>query len=471
MISISIDSLIAWLSVSFFCLPFFAVAKGLTLDWRPRFKEAVFVFCACLVVGAIILINRLLHPVFTHLLGDLALIFFLVLYLHKVQLYPIRKAITLMMLACVIVIIAELGLTIVSFVFSLPLHPIFSTQFTYAFPTSISSSWFFRLYLPLYVSIALVTVILLWLSKNLRPIISRSIHLQKGFMFFSIYCIAFLFVIVNVWRAMAFPADLLTPNILFVFIFACILFALFTLFTIAKFSELEARHAEAEQQKAQTYAATLEQQQVNILKFKHDYKNLLLSMQAYIHDKDWAGLEQFYASTVEAASFALSDSRSVFDYLHQIKIREVKSILIEKLIRAQNLGEDIQVTFEANEDVNELPIDSITLVRMLGIILDNAIEALEELGCGTLFVSCLTWEAGVTFIVENTCSLHTPPLDLLWQPNYSTKGLGRGRGFTILSELVQTYPNVSLDTLIENGRFRQALLIETPKKQKKGKQA
>ena len=457
---ISMSTLFSWLLISLFCLPFFMIAKALTLNWKPCLKESAFILFASLVTSGIILLNRALHDVFTHVLGDYALVFFLVLYLHKMKAYLIKKAIPLMLLSILIVIMAELTLSILLYVFFLPAPSFFSTSFTYAFPTHITLSQFLRFVLPLYVLAALFTLAFLRFSRKGRKIISRNPYLQSRIMLFSIYCLVFLTILANMWRAMALSANPLLPDLPLALIFLCILFVLFNLHTIAIYSEHEKRQKDMEHQNLQSYIDGLERQQASILKFKHDYQNLLLSMQSFLDEEDWAGLKQFYASTSDVASSVIQESCSIFNSLHKIKLREIKSILAAKLILTQSMNADIQAIFEANEDIDEFPLDSVVLVRMLGIILDNAIEALSELPSGRLFVSCLKWDAGITLIVENTCRPDMPPLSRLWSTGFSTKGAGRGQGLPILSELISACPNVSLDTSIEGTSFRQALLIE-----------
>jgi len=96
---------------------------------------------------------------------------------------------------------------------------------------------------------------------------------------------------------------------------------------------------------------------------------------------------------------------------------------------------------------------------MLGIILDNAIEALSALGTGQLRVACLKMGGGVIFIVRNDCSPDMPKLHQLRQDGFSTKGKSRGQGLSILSELANACPNVTLDTSIADGKFVQKLII------------
>ena len=460
MFSLNIHSFFNWISFSFLCVPFFFVAKALTLDWKLRLKECLFIFISSLIIGGVILINRYLHEVFSHILGDLTLVLFLVLYLYKIKLYPVKKAVPLMLVTMVCMIMTDLTMYIISILFSLPVPILFSAYFTYSFPGYTAYPEALVYIFPALVCTSFYTAIVLRFSKRVRQLINRNAQLQSTLMIFCISCIIFVAVIVTTWRAMTFTASFSEPSLGFVCILICILFTLFSIYTISRFSEYERQQQAIAQKNLQHYIDNLEQQQASILKFKHDYRNLLLSVQSFIHDEDWEGFKKFYSSKTEAASLAISESPSVLDSLHKIKPREIKSIVGTKILQAQNINENIQAVFEANEDINEFPINPVVLVRILGIILDNAIEALSELGQGRLFISCLKWKAGITIIVENTCRKDIAPIDLIYRPNFTTKDGRRGQGLHILNELISTSPNLMLDTTIEGGLFRQALLIE-----------
>ena len=128
-----------------------------------------------------------------------------------------------------------------------------------------------------------------------------------------------------------------------------------------------------------------------------------------------------------------------------------------KLMVAQNL--DIDTTFEADGEIAHIPVDSVALVRMLGIILDNAIEELETLGQGKLLVACFKTEESVTFVVQNTCRPNIPQLHQLEQAGFSTKGEGRGLGLSNLAEITNSYPEIALWTSIKDGNFIQKLTV------------
>jgi len=209
----------------------------------------------------------------------------------------------------------------------------------------------------------------------------------------------------------------------------------------------------------QYYTDELERYQLGVRKFRHDYQNILLSLSAYIEDGDLVGLQQYYNTSIKPTSDVIIKDSFALDGLDKIKIPAIKSFLVAKLISAQNTSGDIHITFEANKEIDYIPLNLIALVRMLGILLDNAIEELSKLGHGDLLISCLKWDAGSTFVVQNTCRPDIPSPQQLWKAGFSTKGKGRGLGLVNLSELVDAYPNVTLTTTISENSFRQELLI------------
>jgi len=192
-------------------------------------------------------------------------------------------------------------------------------------------------------------------------------------------------------------------------------------------------------------------------KFKHDQGNILSSMDIFFKDDDWDGAKRYYNDKIKPAFDVITASDFALESLNKIKVQEIKGILTIKLAMAQNLG--IDTRFDADEVIDSIPVDSIALVRMLGIILDNAIEELESLGSGTLLVGCFKVEGSVNFVVQNTCRSDMPMLQQLQKPRFTTKGKGRGLGLDNLTELTDSLPNVVLLTGIKDGQFTQKIMI------------
>lgn len=103
----------------------------------------------------------------------------------------------------------------------------------------------------------------------------------------------------------------------------------------------------------------------------------------------------------------------------------------------------------------------INLSRIIGILLDNAIEASEKIEDDPLIRIAFikNEDDSVMFIIMNKCKPDMPRVHTLFQENYSTKGKNRGLGLSNLKEITDATSNVLLDTTIDNNYFIQKVEI------------
>ena len=215
-----------------------------------------------------------------------------------------------------------------------------------------------------------------------------------------------------------------------------------------------------EQRSMEEYVSRVEEDNIEIRKFRHDFQNIMTSLSLYIEDGNLEQLREYYRLNFEAASELIAKSEFVISDLANIRVSEIKCILAAKLLDAQNLN--IETLVEATSIIESVPVDTFSLVRMLGIIMDNAIEELSHHDDGKLAVACFEQDDGVSFIVQNSCRSDTPPLHILKRVGFSTKGRGRGLGLNNLSELSSSMENVTLQTIIEGGYFTQKIWVGNP---------
>ena len=223
-------------------------------------------------------------------------------------------------------------------------------------------------------------------------------------------------------------------------------------------AKYEVQRKEDEQKALQFYTTEIEHQYMVVRKYQHDYQNILSSLYAFIEEGDMEKLKEYYMQNIAKTSEDIKRDKFALEALSKINVTEIKGILAAKLMKAQSLG--IDTTFEAKDEINAVYMDSVALVRMLGIIMDNAIEELEQIKAGKLLVGCYKLGDGITFVIQNTCRPDTPEIYMLEKEGFSTKGEGRGLGLSNLSELVGLFENVALFTSIEDGNFIQKLRIE-----------
>lgn len=115
---------------------------------------------------------------------------------------------------------------------------------------------------------------------------------------------------------------------------------------------------------------------------------------------------------------------------------------------------------EADEGIRlNQKVDSVLLIRILGILLDNAIEEVETIEGGKLLIGIFSVKGDTIFVIENTARQKIEPMQVLKQKGFSTKGEGRGLGLSNIDELTAMEPNILLETIISEQRFIQKVIV------------
>ena len=211
----------------------------------------------------------------------------------------------------------------------------------------------------------------------------------------------------------------------------------------------------------QSYTCQIEQLYQNIRGFKHDYINILTTMQQYIEDNNWPALTTYYYSEILPSRNLIQDDTMMLGRLSNLQIPELKSIYYKKYITA--IEEGIHVELEIPSPVTKINAKHLDIARITGIYLDNAIEALrlesKAGGKRTLRSAIIDSEDAVTIIIENDCADFSLNIHQLGSANYSTKGINRGMGLYLASRLMQPYKNLQSTTNFEDRTFTQILKI------------
>ena len=221
------------------------------------------------------------------------------------------------------------------------------------------------------------------------------------------------------------------------------------------------RTKQAEDQALQQYTYDVERQAQDMHSFRHDYMNILMSLNEYVKDSDNKELKDFFYEKIYKTKGGLYKNAAFeLQNLNKITNKEIKSIFVVKLEKM--LSENIQVEFEANEVIEDVPIDTIVMVRIIGILLDNAIEEvmhLENEG-REIHIALIKEGRDIIFCVSNSCRENEYILTDLTKKNFSTKGKGRGFGLNNLAGFASKYDNLFVETKYNNKRFTQIITIE-----------
>ncbi|WP_413489113.1 GHKL domain-containing protein [Carnobacterium divergens] len=186
--------------------------------------------------------------------------------------------------------------------------------------------------------------------------------------------------------------------------------------------------------------------------------NILLSLEGFIQDNNLHSLKEYFYSTIKTSNNIFDKNLLNLSQLSNLEILELKGLITGKLMDA--MQNKVQITVEIPEQINSFPIPSLDLVRVIGIILDNAIEATVNTNNSFIRFAIIPIKNSQLVIVSNSCTNSTPPLHKIKKNGYSTKGDNRGIGLSNLDDLIAKYPIVSLDTKIENNCFTQKICIK-----------
>ncbi|MGD6770573.1 GHKL domain-containing protein [Staphylococcus arlettae] len=209
------------------------------------------------------------------------------------------------------------------------------------------------------------------------------------------------------------------------------------------------------------YKYTLQIEKINndMRKFRHDYVNILTTMSDYIRENDMAGLRRYFNDEILPMQDSMQMNTVKINGTENLRVREIKGLLTTKILQAQE--KNISISIEVPEPIDKINMPIIDLSRVIGIILDNAIEASETITEDALIRVAFikNSDISVTFIVMNKCEDDIPRVHTLFQENFSTKRGNRGLGLFTLKEITDSNANVLLDTTIENGYFVQKVEI------------
>lgn len=236
------------------------------------------------------------------------------------------------------------------------------------------------------------------------------------------------------------------------------------LFLAVRCSYLEKIQTEAKQKALldlQDYTHNLETMYNGLRSFKHDYVNILLSMSGYIANNDMDELKQYFETKIFPTKNLIDQGDYKLNQLSNIGVLEIKSLLSVKMICAHESG--IDVTIDIPCRVDSFPIDTVDLARILGIFLDNAMEAAPAAAKPQIGLNIIQHEAGVSIIISNRFLDHGTALHKLSQKGFSTKTGHQGIGLSNAQKIIRSYDNALLETTIQSGCFTQHMELRNCK--------
>ena len=222
--------------------------------------------------------------------------------------------------------------------------------------------------------------------------------------------------------------------------------------------DVEAEKQKLEQQKK--YIESLEKNNNEIRKFKHDFNNIILGLEGYITSNEVNNikLRDYFYNNIKNLNTKIELDNIVLSHLNNIKVPSIKNLLTNKIISAQN--NDFKVNISVEDEIDNFYVNEMQLSRILGIFLDNSLEAGLELD-NNRFIELIILKANKTIVIQITNTFKNTNLDIdkINESGYSTKGENRGIGLSSANDIISKH-NMILNTRIEDNLFKQILTIE-----------
>ncbi|QBO35068.1 GHKL domain-containing protein [Periweissella cryptocerci] len=187
--------------------------------------------------------------------------------------------------------------------------------------------------------------------------------------------------------------------------------------------------------------------------FKHDTNNLLSGIEAYIDENDMDGLRVYINQILKLNNQRLEPDH-VATMLKNIQSLALRHTLITKLRKAQDLGTQIHLV--ADPDFI-LTLTDVDMVRVVSILLDNAIEAVadhpEE---SHINITLTSNEHENQLVIKNSIFEHVD-IEHVYESGHTTKENHTGLGLHTVQAIVHKHPNVFFGVEATDSYFQVTL--------------
>lgn len=204
------------------------------------------------------------------------------------------------------------------------------------------------------------------------------------------------------------------------------------------------------------YNKTLHILHDNVRGFKHDFDNIVTTIGGYIKTNDMKGLENYYSQ--------LEDDCEKVNNLYIlnpdiINNPGIYNLLATKYREAEEKGIKVNLTFLL--DLNNLNMKIYEFARILGILLDNSIDAASECDekvLNIVFRNDIKNNRNM-ILIENTYKDKDVDINQIFNKGVSGKENHTGLGLWEIRQILKKNNNVNLHTTKNDKYFSQQLEI------------
>ena len=255
--------------------------------------------------------------------------------------------------------------------------------------------------------------------------------------------------------------DYIPLNLIFISIAVLLLYFFISLYSLFRTSKLEQTEQLLEEEKM--YNKTLNTLHDNIRGFKHDFNNIVQAIGGYISANNIEGLKVYYRDLLKDCQ--INNNLAVLNP-ELINNPAIYSLLADKYYKAEELN--IQINLEVFVDLNNLNVKTYELTRILGILLDNAIEASAK--CENKVINIIFRKDKPTrtlIIIQNSYTNKDVSIDRIFEKGFTSKddnetnenAKSHGLGLWEVRKYLRKHTNLDLFTTKNEEFFTQQFEI------------
>lgn len=215
------------------------------------------------------------------------------------------------------------------------------------------------------------------------------------------------------------------------------------------------------------YTEKIESINEELAMFRHDYKNLLYSLQIAISYEDILEIKRIYEETIAPTKKIIDNEEFELMKLNRLKNMELKALISMKINTAK------QAKLKVIVDVPEVfildtSIDLVVVIRLLAILLDNAIENSAKSELKMFAISIFNKNETQEFVITNSVQAEFD-FRVMKKTKFSSKSNPEEHGWGLLyvKEIVDFSDQFDLQTSFNEGSVTQHLIIEKNHNSKK----
>ena len=257
---------------------------------------------------------------------------------------------------------------------------------------------------------------------------------------------------------MAFYSDKMPIAITIISMLSLLAYFVLSMYSLVGTNKLNTTTQNLEE--AQLYNRTLTLLHDGMREFKHDFHNIIQGIGGYIETNNMEGLKKYYSQLVKDCN-RVNNLTALNPSI--INNPAIYNIMASKYHKADEIG--VQINLGVFIDLNEIEkhMKIYEFTRILGILMDNAIEASSECENKIVHVSFRKEEKRnrLVMVIENTYANKAIDINRIFDKDFSTKSkkTNSGLGLWEIRQILKKHNNLNLFTAKNDEYFIQQFEI------------